>query len=800
MLDIQSTPSLIEHTGWLLDLYDCPRQGQRSHPNLDQENTSQDGVILWLLGDDGVRYRLHQSFPITFYAAGPAVRLRVLWRYLQTQLLPVELQRTQRRDLFSTQPLTVLAIQVKQAAAQPFLFRQIMQRFPDLSYYDADVPLSLRYAARYGVFPLARCRVLTDDNHQIHHISALDSPWDLDPPALPLRLLSLEPNCDPAQATPSYLDIRFERYEYHLSFKPLRPFLVGLGAILRRHDPDVLLTSWGDTWLLPHLLNLSRRAHIPLPLNREPNRGVAHRPARTYFSYGQVIYRGRQVHLFGRWHIDRYNAMLFHDYGMEGSLEMARVTSLPVQTAARVSPGTGISSMQMLTALRSRILVPWHKQQSEHLKSALDLLRADQGGLVYQPTIGLHQNVAEIDFISMYPSIMVHFNISPETVGSSRHIAQAAPHLSSPGDPDEPPGLVPQTLAPLLNKRLALKNRLADLPSWHPDYRTYRAHASAHKWLLVTCFGYLGYKNARFGRIEAHEAVTAYGREALLRAKEAAEDLGYSVLHLYVDGLWVSKPGAAKVADFQPLLEEIIARTGLPIALDGIYRWVAFLPSRQDQRVPVANRYFGAFQDGSLKIRGIEARRRDTPPFIAKTQLQMLQMLARAGSPDPADIPLFQVLALLRRQLATLRAGRVPLKDLLVSQKLSRTLDEYRTPSPVARAVAQLVAVGKPASPGQRVRFLYTRGEPGVYAWNLPQPPNPASVDVNRYSELFLRAASAILQPFGVSEERLRHWLFSNAAYTAPPGVVPSNVFALGFRTPIALPLWLSKPALVEKS
>jgi DNA polymerase-2 len=801
MLDMQPAPPLIERTGWLLDLYDCPERARRSHPRRGQEESaSQGGVILWLLGDDGVRYRLHQPFPITFYAAGPAVRLRVLWRYLQNQPLPVDLERAQRRDLFSQQPLTVLAIQVKQAAVQAHLFQQVVQRFPDLSFYDADIPLSLRYAARYGVFPLARCRVLIDDNHRLHRINPLDSPWDLDPPALPLRLLSLDPNCDPSQTTPSHLDIHFERHHYRLSLKPQRPFLVGLGAILRRHDPDVLLTSWGDTWLLPHLLSLSRRARIPLPLNREPHRGVSHRPARTYFSYGQVIYRGRQVHLFGRWHIDRYNAMLFHDYGIEGSLEMARITSLPVQTAARVSPGTGISSMQMLTALRSEILVPWHKQQAEHLKSALDLLHADQGGLVYQPTIGLHQNVAEIDFISMYPSIMVHFNISPETVGSSRNIAQAAPQLGSPGDPDEPPGLVPQTLAPLLNKRLALKNRLAELPRWHPDYRTYQARASAHKWLLVTCFGYLGYKNARFGRIEAHEAVTAYGREALLRAKEAAEDLGYSVLHLYVDGLWVSKPGAAKVADFQPLLEEIIGRTGLPIALDGVYRWVAFLPSRQDQRVPVANRYFGVFQDGSLKIRGIEARRRDTPPFIAQTQLEMLQILAQALSPNPADLPLSQVLALLRRQLAALRAGRVPLKDLLVSQKLSRTLDEYRTPSPVARAVAQLAAVGKQASPGQRIRFLYTRGEPGVYAWNLPQPPNPASVDVNRYSELLLRAASAVLQPFMVSEVRLRHWLFSNAAYSAPPGVVPPRAFALELRTPVALPLWLPERAPAELS
>ena len=46
------------------------------------------------------------------------------------------------------------------------------------------------------------------------------------------------------------------------------------------------------------------------------------------------------------------------------------------------------------------------------------------------------------------------------------------------------------------------------------------------KWMLVTCFGYLGYKNARFGRIEAHEAVTAYGRDKLLTAKEICEAAG----------------------------------------------------------------------------------------------------------------------------------------------------------------------------------------------------------------------------------------------------------------------------------
>ncbi len=69
--------------------------------------------------------------------------------------------------------------------------------------------------------------------------------------------------------------------------------------------------------------------------------------------------------------------------------------------------------------------------------------------------------------------------------------------------------------------------------------------------------------------------------------------------------------------DFQEVIDEISRQTTLGVSLDGVYRWVAFLPSRMDPRVPVANRYYGVFQDGSLKIRGIEARRRDTPPWVA---------------------------------------------------------------------------------------------------------------------------------------------------------------------------------------
>ena len=733
--------------GWLFDIY----------PN-------ETNLTLWLIGEDGKRHRFVQDFAATVYAAGPSPRLRKLWKWLKEQPVPVHLSRTERRDVFlgtssaphgaetadsgmmSPRLVTVLAVEIMQPVRLDGLFRSMVAAFPDLTYYDADISLPLRYAAAYGVFPLARCR-LEVRGDTVMSMTALDTPWDLEPVPVPLRILSLEPDCDPAHGEPKAIIVSYERVRYSLSLENKSLLVVNLGADLKRYDPDLILTSWGDTWLMPLLMELCKESGSTLPLNRDEGQAVVERKEHTYFSYGQIVYRGRQVQLRGRWHLDRHNAMLWNDYGMEGVLEMARVTGQPVQEAARLSPGTGISSMQFITALKNNILIPWHKHQAESPKSAAELIRADMGGMVYQPTVGLHRDVGGIDFVSMYPGIMVRFNISPEVPRAGADLEPS----------DYEPGIIPMTLAPLLNKRLRLKSALLTLNKYDCRRPVYQALASAQKWLLVTCFGYLGYKNARFGRIEAHEAVTAYGREALLRAKEAAEDLDYEILHMYVDGLWVQKPGCKTSKDFEALLEDIMERTGLPISLDGVYRWVVFLPSRVDERVPVANRYFGVFQDGSIKVRGIEARRRDTAPFIAETQMSIMEILAKAGDAGHLKEVYPQALAFAHAEMEALRAGRVPLEKLLVSLKLSRELGAYRNPSPAARAVRQLEESGKAVRPGQRVRFLYTRGRPGVRAWDAPPAGNsseqadPRSVDVNRYQTLLKRAVETVLAPIGQS-------------------------------------------------
>jgi DNA polymerase-2 len=163
--------------------------------------------------------------------------------------------------------------------------------------------------------------------------------------------------------------------------------------------------------------------------------------------------------------------------------------------------------------------------------------------------------------------------------------------------------LIPDVLGPLLARRAFYKARLKE-GALDPALRQrYDACQSALKWIGVTSFGYLGYRNAHFGRIESHEAVTAFGREKLLTAKEVCEAHGYVLLHALTDSVWIRKLGVTEEA-LQALCEQITRATGVTMELEGRYRWVVFLPSKVRTDISVATRYFGVFADGTLKARG----------------------------------------------------------------------------------------------------------------------------------------------------------------------------------------------------
>ena len=459
-------------------------------------------------------------------------------------------------------------------------------------------------------------------------------------------------------------------------------------------------------------------------------------------SYGRVIFRAAPHTLAGRWHVDARNSFLFGETGLPGLVELSRLSGIPLQRVARTSPGTAISAMQVATALKGGILVPYKKREPEAFKSGVDLVVTDKGGLTYLPRPGAHENVGELDFASMYPSLMDRYNISPETV----NCACCRPGLPVPGIGAHTclrrRGLVPDTIAPILVKRRLLKER--QKAATEPEVRErFRKRQTALKWLLVVSFGFLGYRNARFGRIEAHEAVTAWGREKLLSAKEIAEREGFAFLHGMTDAIWVKKEGAA-AEDYRGLSERITAETGMPIALEGVYKWLAFLPSKRNRSVAVPNRFAGAFTDGEIKVRGIALRRSDTPPLVAALQRELLERMAKAGGLSELRAMLPELRDVVETAVSELRGGRIPIEGLAIARRLSKAPERYVANTAAAAATRERCGRGVDLRPGSKIRYLLAdRGGRAMGFLDGTETP-----DMPRYEEMLREAADELMDTF----------------------------------------------------
>jgi DNA polymerase-2 len=724
-------------TGWLLSIYADEKEG----------------IVLWLLGEDGIRRRLTQSFPSVFYIRGELGTLRKIHHYLKQNTLQRRSYLTEKTDLFEGLQ-QVLAIETTNPVSQSRLFYNLKRRFKGLGvrYFNTGIPLSVSYAVKYGVFPTAHCFFSFDDAGNLLDIYPLDSPWDIEYSLPGLRTMMIEPDTEPQYSRPNSLQITLGEEERELKLDRPVQALKEFSALLETYDPDMLLAYRGDGWLFPMLLGWAQQYDIPFNPNRDKQRQPRSKAEFTFESYGVVHYRAQQTFLFGRWHIDPGNVTA-KGFSICSSLELARITALPVQIAARNSPGAGFTAAQVAEALRRDTLVPEHKYQTEEYKSAAELNAADNGSLNYRPVIGLHHNVASIDFFMMYPSLMARHNISGETVGKRGETNHFIPETNVPITQDYE-GLVPAVLKPIIRKRLVLKHLMAEM--WEDDRRYSRLHdmADALKWLGYVSFGYQGFKHNLFGCIQAHEAITAYGREMLTRAKEAALDLGYSVLAANTDSLFVRRQGCSRKEDYLPLITEIEKRTGLTMMPEAIFNWIAFYRSKTNPGIGATNRYFGRMTNGKGRVRGLAQRRGDTPAWVVQGQIEIIRLLVREADPQKLDKMLPEAVNLMRQFIDDLYDGKVPTSDLIVTKRLSREVDRFKAVSEPGTAAKQLMARNRPVRVGQMIEFVYVNGgRPGVQAVDYRNLPSHKRINKQRYCELMMRAIYELISPIGVQEK-----------------------------------------------
>jgi len=648
-----------------------------------------------------------------------------------------------------------------------------MNGYKDFRLYNVDLLPEQQYFFEHDIFPLGFFEITNDSSVDLVWKSTADTVDSTDyslPYFEKIHIKINFPKGKIVKLTDELNSISIVHYENNnkdkshiidITDKSEKKILQELIKIVQDVDPDFIFTDDGDSFTFPYLIHRAELNQIELCLSRDDNKPLTNpkRKGNSFVSYGRTYFKPSTIKLFGRIHIDKSNSFTIRTGSdLEGLFEISRLCRMPLHEASRASIGRCLTSLHLYNATKKNLLIPWKPLLNEHPKNMIQLFLADRGGLILEPQIGVHEKVAEFDFISLYPNIMLKRNISAETVSCNCcfdnpkfRVPELNFHICNKK------GLIPESLKIVLEKRLRykeLKNKTSD-----PILKNiYDKRQSALKWILVTSFGYLGFSNAKFGRIDAHIAVCAFARDILSHTMHIAEDMGFDVLHGIVDSIWVKKQkndNATTKNDYIKLKDTIESNIEFDISFEGIYKWIAFLPSEINSHLPVLNRYFGVFEDGSLKVRGIETRRHDTPQFLSQCQNEILEILAQGNSiSDIKQNKLCLIIKKVEDYISLLKSRKVEPENLVFTKLLSKDYDKYdkKRNTLESSAIRQLELNGEYLKAGQVLQYI-------IIDYNGPRSKrvlpfqlldNKTTYDVKRYSKLLVDTCNTVLEPFGI--------------------------------------------------
>ena len=491
-----------------------------------------------------------------------------------------------------------------------------------------------------------------------------------------------------------------------------------ISKVIERLNPDIILTQNGDEFLFPYLVARASENRVTKDLylsrDKKPlakcifdlSGGSDH-----YMSYGIIRRRSRtQVYLSGRFHLDTttYASLHFTEGNIPGVIEVARISRISLQRLSRITIGGALQSIQFYNAYKLDHLIPPFKKSPEGFNTGMDLIKSDRGGHIFEPIIGVFDQVAELDFSSMYPSLMATFNVSSETVnckcckddGTGIKVPGLDFHICTKRQ-----GIISKSISLPLKKRLKYKEYVRKTGSVRYNFTDI-----ALKWVLVVSFGYLGFKNARFGKIEAHQTVCAFAREFLMRSAEVAEEHGCKIIHGIVDSIWLKDTKNRSPEEFEKVTkevaEEITKSVGIPMSWDGRYNVIVFLPSRAEPDIPALSHYWGIKSDGEVKVRGIEVRRRDVPKIIKDAQYAFIDVFQGASTVKEFMRRIPKVKNIFYRYIDKIETGKVSREELTIRQRISRKPSQYKVNSYQAVAARQLERSGVVVTPGKNVRYI----------------------------------------------------------------------------------------------
>lgn len=413
--------------------------------------------------------------------------------------------------------------------------------------------------------------------------------------------------------------------------------------------------------------------------------------------------------------------------------ELSRLVGLPLDHVVKAAVGFRTEWYMIREAFRIGELIP-ERTERPYIPYV--------GGIVLSPKPGIHENVANLDFKSMYPSIMVEKNVSPDTYlqptepepPQGVNIAPEVGHRFR----KEPPGFYRRILTSLLAARGNVRQKMMNLSPRSEEYRLLDARQRAIKVITNAVYGYAGWIGARWFRKPVAEAAAAWGRETISTSIELAKQMGLDVIYGDTDSIFV-KYDPQKVEALCRTIEE---RLGLEMKPDKINKLILFTEAKK--------RYCGLLPDGSLDMVGLEAVRGDWANVAKDTQEKVLELVLKQRSPDKA-------VRFVREHIGRIRKQKVSFRDLIIWKTLTKPAEQYEVNAPHVQAAKMLMKEGWELAVGDKVGYVVTHGAGKLYERVKPYVfASYGEVDTEYYvSNQVVPAALRILSLFGVDEKAL---------------------------------------------
>jgi DNA polymerase, archaea type len=411
-------------------------------------------------------------------------------------------------------------------------------------------------------------------------------------------------------------------------------------------------------------------------------------------------------------------------------IQISALTGLPPDQVIAAAVGFRVDNYLMMETHNLGQLIPNRLEQS---------IIPYKGAIVLEPRVGLHERVASLDFSSMYPSLMIKYNISPDTLAREdvKENTFEVPEVKHRFR-RQPDGFYRIILTKLIQARKTTKAELKQTPKGSQRYTLLRAREKAVKVTTNAVYGYAGWAGARWYSKEVAESAATLGRDTINRAISIAKNLGLTVYYGDTDSVFVNYDEKL-VQRFQ---EEIDRELGLEINLSEIYARILFTEAKK--------KYAGLRTDGQLDVVGLEAVRGDWSTLAREVQSNVLRMVLEDANPSRAT-------SYVRDLTSDLESKNLPLSFYVIWKTLTKPPDKYEVNAPHVEAAKKMSKDGWSVSTGDKVGFVITR-KPGKL-YQKAEPYYRTTVDDIDYDyyvhNQILPSALRILEILGVAENQL---------------------------------------------